>query len=122
MRLFGLTFVCFIIMVVFGLVFSGIVGGFVGGLIAGLLAKGVGRGVLVGFFGGTFGALVLALIELFGFILFDETLLSSFLGAASSGLTIVGLIILLAFFGILTSVVGGFIGGFFGGSQISKLL
>lgn len=96
--------------------FSGIVGGFIGGLVAGLLAKGISRGALAGFFGGVFGAIILALIELFGFILFDETIVSRLFG--SSGVAFVGLIILLAFFGILSSVAGGVIGGFFG--ELSK--
>jgi hypothetical protein len=100
-------------MLAFGIFFSGIVGGFIGGLIAGFLARGLSRGITASFFGGLFGAVVLALIELFGFILFDETILSRVLG--SSGIAFVGLVIILTFFGILSSVLGGAIGGFVGG-------
>lgn len=113
MKVFWLTTTCFAIMLLSGIFFSGIVGGFIGGLVAGLLAKGISRGLVAGFFGGVFGASLIALIELFGFILFDETFVGRLFGF--SGDVFVGLIIILAFFGILSSVLGGFVGGFFGG-------
>ena len=116
MRIVWLTTICFAIMLVIGIFFSGLVGGFIGGLIAGYLAKGLSRGITASFFGGVSGAIVLALVELFGFILFDETILSRVLG--SSGVAFVGLIIILTFFGILSAILGGAIGGFIG--ELSK--
>jgi hypothetical protein len=99
-------------MLLFGIFFSGLVGGFIGGLVAGLLARGISRGLAASFFGGVFGASLIALIELFGFILFDETFMGRFFGFSD---VFVGVIIILAFFGILSSVLGGFVGGFFAG-------
>lgn len=111
MKIFWLTTICFAIMLLFGIFFSGIVGGFIGGLVTGLLARGISRSLAASFFGGVFGASLIALIELFGFILFDETFVGRVFGF--SGDVFVGLIIILAFFGILSSVLGGVIGGFF---------
>ncbi len=77
------------------------------------MVRGVSRGAVVGFLGGVFGSLTLALVELFGFVLWDETVVGMLLWGSSS-VNLVGLVIILAFIGILTAVVGGFIGGFLG--------
>jgi len=108
---FAAVLLCFGVIVLFGLFFSGIIGGLIGGLLGGLIVRGVSRGVVVGFFGGIFGSLTLALIELFGFVFWDEAIVGRLLWGSSS-VDLVGLVIILAFIGILTAVAGGFIGGF----------